>query len=73
MACRGLPRHTTKSVTYVLNLSCDLCSEPAPDELMLVLVLMLMLVIDQRTEARDQKSEIGDQIEVGATRRNLLD
>src|SRR6266481_7299676 len=25
-----LPHHTTKSVTYVLNLSCYLCSEPAP-------------------------------------------
>src|SRR5437016_2245435 len=25
-----LRRHTTKSVTYVLNLLCYLCSEPAP-------------------------------------------
>src|SRR5438105_14161834 len=25
-----LPHHTTKSVTYVVNLLCYLCSEPAP-------------------------------------------
>jgi len=32
MACRGFtaPRHP-KSVTYVLNLFCILCPEPAPD------------------------------------------
>src|SRR4029077_15526179 len=30
-----LPHHATKSVTYVLNLLCYLCSEPAPSGLLL--------------------------------------